>query len=84
MTLETWDHAVLCDEMKDKRDAHVKKIEKSFHDVPKKVKASMHEINMVKEMIKDIVKHFNKEIFFWKNQQVIGLREVTRGFVVKS
>ena len=54
--LETWDHVVLCDKMKDERDAWVKKIEKSFIDVSNKLNASMCEINIVKEMIKDGVK----------------------------
>ena len=39
---------------------------------------------MDNEIIKDIIKHFNKEDFFWKNQRVIGIRENFRGFTVKS
>ena len=41
--LETWEYVVLCDKMKDKRDACVKNIEKRFNDVTKKVKASTNE-----------------------------------------
>ena len=41
--LETWEHVVLCDKMKDKRHAQVKKIEKSFNDVAKKLKESKYE-----------------------------------------
>ena len=62
----------------------MKKVEKSFNDIAKKVKTSMHEINIVKEMIKDIIKYFNKKFFFLTNQQVIGLREFLRGVAVKS
>ena len=61
--LETWDHDVLCDKLKCKRDARVKKIEKSFNDAAKKVKESAYEIDMVKRMVNEIVKYFNKEIF---------------------
>ena len=39
-------------------------LEKSFNNIAKKVKVTMHEINTVKEMINDIVKYFNKEDFF--------------------
>ena len=41
--LEIWEHVVLCDKIKDKRDTWVKKIEKSFNDVGKKVNASTYE-----------------------------------------
>ena len=75
---------ILCYKQHDKIDAWVKNLEKSFNDVVKKGKVTVYEINIVKEMINDIVKIFNKEDFFWKNQQVIGVREVFRGIVVKS
>ena len=35
-------------------------------------------------MMKDILKYLNKENNFWTNQQVLGMREVFRGVVVKS
>ena len=35
-------------------------------------------------MIKNVRKYFNREINFWTNQQVLGMREVFRGVVVKS
>ena len=34
-------------------------------------------------MMKDIIKHFNKENNFLTNQKAIGMREVFRGVVVK-
>ena len=42
----------------------VKKIDKSFNDIAKKGKVTMNEINIVKEILNDIVKHFNKDDFF--------------------
>ena len=44
----------------------------------------MHEINIVKEMINNIVFFFNKEENVQTNQQVTGVREVFRGAAVKS
>ena len=82
--LEAWEHVMLSDKMKDKRYELAKKIEKSFNEVAKKVKASTYEKNVVNEMTKEIKKYFNKENNFWTNQQIIGLREVFRGFAVKS
>ena len=52
---------MLCDALHDKRDTWAKKIEKSFNDVAKKAKVTMSEMNIVKEMIKEIVKNLNKE-----------------------
>ena len=65
------------------RDECVKKTEKIFNDVAKKSKETMRNVNMLKEMINHIVKYFNKDKN-WKNQQLIGTREVLRGVVVKS
>ena len=75
---------MLCDKQQDKRDACVKNLEKSFNNFAKKGKATMHKINIVKEMMNDIVKYFNKEENLWTNQQFIGVREFFRGVVVKS
>ena len=54
------------------------------YDVVKKVKTSKHERKIVNEMIKDVRKCFNRESNFWTNQQVLCIREVFRGVVVKS
>ena len=41
-----------------------KNLEKFFKNIAKKVKVTNYEINIVKEMINDIVKYFNKDDFF--------------------
>ena len=48
------------------------------------VKASKYERKIVNEMIKKVRKYFNRESNFCTNQQVLGMREVFRGVVVKS
>ena len=65
--------------MKDKRDDWVNNLEKSLNMVMKKVKASTHERKIVNEMVKDVIKCFNKENHFWTNQQALDMREVFRG-----
>ena len=52
---------MLCEKQQERRDAWVKNLENSFNDIAKKGKVTMHEINIVKEMINDIVKYFNRE-----------------------
>ena len=59
-------------------------IDESFNDITKKWKLTIHELNIVKDMINYIVKYFNKEERFWIDQQVSGVREVFRGVAVKS
>ena len=61
-----------------------KNLQKSFNDIAKKGKVTIHEINIVKEMINDIAKYFNKEEICWTNQKVTGVREVFTGLLVKS
>ena len=55
-----------------------------FDAILKKRNATAHETNIVREMENDIGKYFNEEENFWTNQQVLGMREVLRGIVVKD
>ena len=75
---------MMCDKQNKKRDEWLKFLKTSFNDVAKKVKLNMCELNIVKEMIKNIGKYFNKEQNFWTNHQVIGIREVFGGILVKK
>ena len=65
--------------MKDKKESWIKKL----NYAAKKVKATMHEINILNEIIKDVRKYFQRESDFWTNHQVLGMREVFRGVVIK-
>ena len=49
-----------------------------------KVKASTRESKIVDEIIKDVSKYFNEESNFWTNHQVLVMRDIFRGVVVKS
>ena len=82
--VETWEHVMLCDNQCEKREEWLKKLKKSLHHVAKKGKETMHELNVVNEIIKDVGKYFNNEQNFWTNQQVIGIREVLKGIAVKN
>jgi len=82
--IETWEHVMLCEKQKEKRAEWVQKLKTQFDVILKKRKATAYEINIVREMENDIVKYFNKEENFWTNQQVLGMRDVFRGIVVRD
>jgi len=71
-------------EAKGKRAEWVQKLKTQFDAILKKRKATAYETNIVREMENDIVKYSNKEENFWTNQQVLGMREVFRGIVVRD
>ena len=72
----TWEHVVSCEKITNKRDYWVNKLSKKLNDAVNKVKVSTHERKIVNEMIKDVRKHFNRDIIFLTTQQVLGMREV--------
>ena len=74
---------MLCDMMKESREEWISELCKKLANAARKVKVSAYEKNIVKEIIKDIGTYFNGEAKFWTNQQVLGIREVFRGVVVK-
>ena len=53
---ETWEHVVLCDKMKNKKEDQIKKLIEKLNDAAKKVKASTYERNIINEIIKDVQK----------------------------
>ena len=74
----------MCEKLKDKREVWIKRISNKIKDAAKKVKASTYKINIVNKIINDVQNFFNGENDFWTNKQVLGMREVFRGVVVKS
>ena len=60
-SIETWEHVVLCEKIKNKLDDWVNKLNNKVIDVVKKVKASTHERKVANEIITDVRKYFNRE-----------------------
>ena len=44
---ETWEHVLLCEKLKDKREVWIKRLSNKIKDASKNVKASMYERNIV-------------------------------------
>ena len=53
---EKWEHVVLCEKRKNKKDDQIKKLIKKLNDAAKKVKVSTYETNIFNEIIKDVWK----------------------------
>ena len=67
---EIWEHVVLCEKMKTKRDDWVNQLNKKLNYEVKKLKASAYERKIVNKIIKDVRKQFNRESIFWTNKKV--------------
>ena len=57
--IETWEHVVSCDKMKDKRDGWINSTGDSLNDVVKKAKKSKRKRNIFNEMFEDVRNFFN-------------------------
>ena len=62
----------------------MKNLKINVNVISQKINGTEYEINIVRDMANYIGKYFNKEENFWTNQQVIGMREVLRGIMVKD
>ena len=48
------------------------------------IKEIYYEANIIKQILNDAEKCFNREEFFYTNQQLLGFREVFIRFIVKE
>ena len=77
---ESWEHVVLCEKMKNRRDAWINMMQKKLNKTAKKGKAWTYERKIVNEKIKDVRKYFNGV----KGCSIVACIGVRRRLVLQS
>ena len=82
--IKYWDHILLCEQNKNKRDELVKGLETKLKKMKQHEYVDDEERDIVKEMLNNVNKHFDNNNNYCTNQKFIGHRDLFRGVIVKE